>query len=104
MPGRAIRVSIGSLDCVSNFSVFARLLSHFETFYGFIKMNGWALSYGSMQYRLIKILILIGFGAFAGLDGPRIAANLAAPWAGVTERICIIGSLLWLAMLAISRE
>ena len=51
-------------------------------------------------YSITTILVLIVFGALAGLDGPRIAANLPTPWAGVTERISIGAFLLWVVVLA----
>ncbi len=57
------------------------------------------------QFRLYSIgtiLVLLVFGALTGLDGPRIQANLPTPWVGVTERICIFGSMLWVAVLAIA--
>lgn len=53
-------------------------------------------------YSIATIVILVVFGALAGLDGPRIAANLPTPWLGVTERINIFGYLLWFAVLAIA--
>lgn len=46
------------------------------------------------------ILVLLFFGALAGLDGPRIAANEPTPWIGVTERINIFSYLLWVIVLA----
>ena len=51
-------------------------------------------------YSIGTILVLLVFGALAGLDAPQIEANLPTPWAGVTERISIFGSLLWVAVLA----
>jgi hypothetical protein len=36
----------------------------------------------------------------AGLDAPRIEANLPTPWVGVTERINIGVFLLWVVVLA----
>jgi hypothetical protein len=53
-------------------------------------------------YSIATIVILLVFGALAGLDGPRIAANLPTPWVGVTERINIFGYLLWFAVLALA--
>lgn len=52
-------------------------------------------------YSIATILILLVFGALAGLDGPRIAANLPTPWVGVTERVNIGVFLLWVVALAI---
>lgn len=51
-------------------------------------------------YSVLTILVLIVFGALAGLDGPRIAANLPTPWVGVTERVNVFGYLLWVMVLA----
>ncbi|MGZ3488897.1 MAG: hypothetical protein ACXVBY_18775 [Isosphaeraceae bacterium] len=53
-------------------------------------------------YSIGTILVLVVFGALAGLDGPRVAGNLPTPWAGVTERINICGFLLWVVVLAIA--
>jgi hypothetical protein len=53
-------------------------------------------------YSIGTILVLVVFGALAGLDGPRIAANLPTPWVGVTERINVSSYLLWQVVLAIA--
>jgi len=53
-------------------------------------------------YSIGTILILLVFGTLAGLDGPRLAANLPTPWMGVYERINIYGYLLWVVVLAIT--
>jgi hypothetical protein len=52
-------------------------------------------------YSFVTLLILIVTGALAGLDAPRIAANLPTPWVGVRERINIYGYMLWMMVLAI---
>jgi Protein of unknown function (DUF998) len=52
-------------------------------------------------YSLATILTLLVFGAWAGMDGARLAANLPTPWLGIKERVNIYSSLLWMAMLAI---
>jgi hypothetical protein len=52
-------------------------------------------------YSIGTILILLLFGVLAGLNGPRIAAQLPTPWFGVMERINIFVSLLWVLVLAI---
>jgi len=52
-------------------------------------------------YSIGTILILLVFGALAGLDGPRLAANLPTPWMGVWERVTIGAYLLWVVVLAI---
>lgn len=53
-------------------------------------------------YSIVTIVIVLVFGALAGSDGPRIAANLPTPWAGIMERISIFTWLLWAAALAIA--
>ena len=45
------------------------------------------------------ILVVLVFGAWAGLDGPRIQANLPTPWMGIRERISIFGFMLWITVL-----
>jgi len=52
-------------------------------------------------YSIGTILIVIVFGTLAGLDAPRVAANLPTPWLGVTERISVFSYMLWLIVLAI---
>lgn len=52
-------------------------------------------------YSITTILVVVVFGTLAGLDGPRIAANLPTPWVGVTERISIFGFMLWVVVLAV---
>jgi hypothetical protein len=53
-------------------------------------------------YSIATIVILLVFGTLAGLDGPRVSANLTTPWVGVTERICIYSFMLWMAVLAVA--
>jgi hypothetical protein len=48
------------------------------------------------------MVILFAFGALTFRDGPRIAANLPTPRAGVWERINIGVFLLWVVVLAIT--
>ena len=50
-------------------------------------------------YSLATFLVVLVFGALAGLDGPRIAAGEPTPWVGVLERICVGAYLLWVAVL-----
>jgi hypothetical protein len=52
-------------------------------------------------YSIATILISLVFGALAGLQGPRIAANLPTPWMGVMERVSVYSSMLWLLVLAV---
>lgn len=52
-------------------------------------------------YSIATMAAVLGFGAVAGMDGPRVAANLPTPWVGVMERVCVFSWLLWVATLAI---
>jgi hypothetical protein len=52
-------------------------------------------------YSIGTILLLILGGTLAGLDGSRMAAGLPTPWMGITERINIYASMLWVVVLAI---
>jgi hypothetical protein len=52
-------------------------------------------------YSIATIAALVLFGALAGSDAGRIAANLQTPWVGVWERINIYGYMLWMAILAV---
>jgi Protein of unknown function (DUF998) len=53
-------------------------------------------------YTIATIAILLGFGVWAALDGPRIAAGLPTPWLGVKERINVYAYLLWQIVFAIA--
>ena len=53
-------------------------------------------------YSIATILMLVVGGVLAGLDQPRLAANLPTPWMGVWERINIGVFLLWVVVLAIA--
>lgn len=52
-------------------------------------------------YSVATIVILLVFGGLTSLDGVRLAANLPTPWAGLCERISIIGFLVWVVVLAV---
>jgi hypothetical membrane protein len=68
----------------------------------FIGFGASARGQGFRLYSLATILVLLLFGAWASLDGPRIAAGLPTPWLGVKERVNIYVSLLWVLVLAVS--
>ncbi|GAA1020984.1 hypothetical protein Aple_092850 [Acrocarpospora pleiomorpha] len=57
---------------------------------------------GFRLYSLVTLVTLIVFGALAGMEGSRLAANEPTPWLGVFERINIGGYLLWLLVLAVA--
>ena len=52
-------------------------------------------------YSIGTILILILFGVLSGMDGTRVAAQLPTPWLGITERILIFATMLWVVVMAI---
>jgi hypothetical protein len=52
-------------------------------------------------YSIGTIVSLVVFGALAGAQGPRLAAQLPTPWLGIEERINIYGSMLWIALFAV---
>jgi hypothetical protein len=54
------------------------------------------------HYSIATVVLLVLGGVVAGLDAPRIEANLPTPWIGVTERINIGVFLLWVVVLAIA--
>jgi Protein of unknown function (DUF998) len=67
-----------------------------------LAMGFGAIAFGS-RFRLYSIAtlgILVVSGALAGMDGPRIAANLPTPWVGIWQRISIVALMLWLIVLA----
>lgn len=51
-------------------------------------------------YSRFTILTVLVFGAWAGLDGPNIQANLPTPWAGLRERTSIFAFMAWVVVLA----
>lgn len=60
-----------------------------------------ALGKGFRIYSVVTIGVLLVFGVLTGLDSPRMEANLATPWMGIRERICIGAFMLWLSVLAV---
>jgi hypothetical protein len=52
-------------------------------------------------YSIATILVVIVFGALAGLQGGQMAANLPTPWMGVEERLNIFGYMFWVVALAV---
>lgn len=57
---------------------------------------------GFRLYSLVTLVTLIVFGALAGMQGSRLAANEPTPWLGVFERVNVGGYLLWLLVLAVA--
>jgi Protein of unknown function (DUF998) len=52
-------------------------------------------------YSIVMILVLLTFGAWAAMDGARVANDLPTPWVGLKERISVYSYQLWLAAFAV---
>jgi hypothetical protein len=52
-------------------------------------------------YSIGTLLVVLVFGALAGVQGGQMAVNLPTPWLGVEERLNIFGYMLWVVALAI---
>lgn len=50
-------------------------------------------------YSIATMVILVVFGTLAGLDGPRVQADLPTPWVGIWQRIAITAFLAWVVVL-----
>lgn len=53
-------------------------------------------------YSIATILVMLAFGAWMGMDGPRIAEGLPTPWVGVKERIFWYAYEVWFIVLALT--
>lgn len=53
-------------------------------------------------YTIATITLMLVFGAWSGMEAPRIAAGLPTPWVGVKERIFWYAYQLWFAVLALT--
>lgn len=53
-------------------------------------------------YSIVTIVVLLLFGAWAGMDAPQVAAGLPTPWMGIKERINIYASMLWVLVFAVT--
>lgn len=52
-------------------------------------------------YTFVTIALVLAFGAWSGMEAPRIEAGLATPWVGVKERIFWYAYQLWFMVLAL---
>jgi hypothetical membrane protein len=52
-------------------------------------------------YTVVTIALVLAFGAWSGMDAPRIEAGQATPWVGVKERIFWYAYQLWFIVLAV---
>lgn len=53
-------------------------------------------------YSLATIVVMLAFGAWSGMDAPRVAAGLPTPWLGVKERIFWYAYQAWFMVLALA--
>jgi hypothetical protein len=53
-------------------------------------------------YSIATILAVLASGAVTAMNAPGVADNEPTPWIGVTERVAVFGSMLWIAVLAIA--
>jgi hypothetical protein len=52
-------------------------------------------------YSVGTIVTMVVFGGLAGMQGPRLAANLPTPLIGVWERVSVYSSMVWMIVLAV---
>jgi hypothetical protein len=53
-------------------------------------------------YSFATLLVVVGFGAWAGMDGARLAAGEPTPWLGLKERVNIYAYIVWNAAFSIA--
>jgi hypothetical protein len=53
-------------------------------------------------YSYATLATLLGFGAWTGVEGAKLAAGEPTPWLGAVERLHIGAYLLWVAVLAVA--
>jgi hypothetical membrane protein len=70
----------------------------------FVAMGFAATVFGSRfrLYTIVTIAVMLTFGAWSGMEAPRIEAGLATPWMGVKERIFWYTYQTWFAVLALT--
>lgn len=61
-----------------------------------------ALGRSFRVYTLVTIAVVLVFGAWVGIDAPRLAAGLSTPWLGVKERVLWYAYELWFLGLAVT--
>jgi hypothetical protein len=52
-------------------------------------------------YTVVTSALMLAFGAWSGMDAPRIEAGLPTPWVGVRERIFWYAYQVWFVVLAV---
>ena len=53
------------------------------------------------RYTIATLVLALGFGAWAGIEAPRIEQGLATPWVGIKERIFWYGYQSWYIVFAV---
>jgi hypothetical protein len=63
-----------------------------------------ATAFGSRfrVYTIVTIALVLVFGAWSGMEAPRIEAGLTTPWLGVKERMFWYAYQLWFAVLGVT--
>jgi len=70
----------------------------------FLLMMGIGAATFGRRFRLYSIATIVAvlvFGALTGMESPKVADNESTPWIGITERIAVFGSMLWISVLAL---
>jgi hypothetical protein len=52
-------------------------------------------------YSILTILAMLIFGAWTGMQAPRVAAQLPTPWLGIMERVSVYSPMLWVLVFAV---
>lgn len=52
-------------------------------------------------YSIGTIVAVLVFGALTAMEAPKVSDNESTPWIGITERIAVFGSMLWITVLSI---
>jgi hypothetical membrane protein len=66
----------------------------------FIAFASGAYGKGFRLYSIHTILVMLIFGAYVGMQSPRVASQQPTPWMGIMERISLFSVLLWMMVLA----
>ena len=53
-------------------------------------------------YSIATIAVVLVFGAITGIESPKLSDNDPTPWLGITERIAVFGSMVWIAALSVA--
>lgn len=61
-----------------------------------------ALGWRFRLYTAATGLVMLTFGAWSGTFGADVANDLATPWLGVIERVCVFSYQLWIGVFAVA--